>query len=247
MLRAVTLLTLDAGSVLYNPAQMPNGIVLKHTDGEIIKTRRIDTDYWLSEGRDELEVNFIVDGRYSSPTLALATLADRQAFGFRANGEAVNPLEILDPSGTTETIEVEGFGHGGIIVEDEQQLPIAVYTTKEVYYRITVSKSVGSGGKETEPIAVLEKREGPGGDWNERGRSDPTEAGFLLKTIAEETGMETVSGDTDEMQKLIDSNQDLFKGSRTQKDEEIRERMAIQNDTAFPPSVPKPRSVDFSS
>ncbi|WP_430505362.1 hypothetical protein [Haloparvum sp. PAK95] len=247
MSRVVTLLTLDAGSVLYNPAKMPREVVLKHKEGELTKARRSDTGDWLTERREELGVNFWEDGRYNSPTSAVATLADRQAFGFRLNGEAVNPLAIADSSQTAETIEVEGLGNGGIVVEDELQLPIAVYTTEEVYYRIGISEDEESDGKLTESIALLEMREGPGGDWDELGRSEPTEAGYLLRTIAEETGMEAVSGDSDEMRKLLGDEQDSFKASRTQEDEEMREQMSIQNDTAFPPSAPKPRPVDFKS
>jgi len=224
---------------------MPNEIVLKHTDGELVKVRRTDTDRWMVERRKELEVNFWEDGRYSTATPAVAAVADRQAFGLRIDGEAVNPLIVPNSSRTAETIEVEGLGLGGVVVEDEQQLPLAVYTTKEVYYRIRISE-VDSGKRTTESIALLEKREGPRGDWNELGRGEPTEAGYLLETIAERTGMEVTSGDADEMQKLTDSKQELFEASRTREDEEIRENMAIQNDTAFSPSVPKPRPVDFS-
>lgn len=192
MSRSVTLLPLDAGSVLYNPAQMPDEVVLKHTDGELIKTRQSDSGDWVSERREEMEVNFREDGRYSSPTSAVAAISDRQAFGFRLNGEAVNPLAIAHSTQTAETIEVEGLGLGGIIVEDELQLPIAVFTTEEVYYRIITSEEGGSG-KLTESIAVLEKREGPRGYWDELDRSEPTEPGYLLKTIAEETRMKTIS------------------------------------------------------
>lgn len=91
MSSAVTLLTLDAGSVLYNPAQMPDEVVLKHTDGETIKIRQIETGEWIAERRAELEVNFREGGRYRTTTSAVAALADRQAFGFRLGGEAVNP------------------------------------------------------------------------------------------------------------------------------------------------------------
>lgn len=247
MSRSVTLLTLDAGSVLYNPTRMPKEVVLKHKDGELTKARRSGTGDWLTERREELGVNFREDGRYKSPTSAVATLADRQAFGFRLNGEAVNPLAVADSAQAAETIEVEGLGRGGIVVEDEQQLPIAVYTTEEVYYRISIWEDEGSDGKVPSSIALLEKREGPGGDWDKLDRSEPTEAGYLLRTIAEETGMETVPGGGAEMRKLIGDEQDSFKASRTREDEEIRERMAIQNDTAFPPSAPQPRPVDFDS
>ena len=245
MSRAVALLTLDAGSVLYNSAHMPNEVVLKHTDGELIKARRTDTDDWLSERRDELEVNFWEDGRYHTPISALATVADRQAFGFRVNGEAVNPLTVAGSSRDVETIEVEGLAIGGIVIEDEQQLPIAVYTTNEVYYRITVSEEERDGNL-TEQTALLERREGPRGEWTDLSRTEPSEAGYLLESIAEETRMETTSGDANDLQGLIDGNQELFKASRTQEDEDVRERMAIQNDTAFSSSVPKPRPPDFS-
>lgn len=93
---------------------------------------------------------------------------------------------------------------------------------------------------------MLEKREGPSGEWNELDQAEPTEAGHLLKTIAGETEMEAISGDADEMRDAISDRQDLFKASRTREDDELRERMAIQNGTAFPPSAPKPRPVDFS-
>lgn len=108
--------------------------VLKHTDGELAKARRSESGDWGCECREELEVNFWEDGGYSSPISAVATLADRQAFGFRADGEPVNPFAIDETAMTAGTIEVEGLDRGGLVVEDELQLPISVYTTKEVYY-----------------------------------------------------------------------------------------------------------------
>lgn len=246
MSRSVTLLTLDSGSVLYNPAQMPEEVVLKHTDGELVKARRSGPGNWRCERREELEVNFWEDGRYSSPVSAVATLADRQAFGFRVDGEPVNPLAIDESVNTPEIIEVEGLGLGGLVVEDERQLPVSVYTTKEVYYRITLSEDDSNDRRLPESIAVLEKRQGPSGEWDELEKVEPTEAGYLLKRIAEETAMEAISGDVDEMRDTIRDRQDLFKASRTREDDELREKMAIQNDTAFPPSTPKPRPVDFS-
>lgn len=246
MSRAVTLLTLDVGSVLYNPAQMPDEIVLKHTDGELVKARRSEPDDWRCAHREELEVNFWEDGRYSSSISAVATLADRQAFGLRVDGEPVNPFAIDETTMAAETIEIEGLDLGGIVVEDELQLPIAVYTAKEVYYRIILSEDDSNGGRLSKPTSVLEKREGPSGEWNELDQAEPTEAGYLLKTIAEETEMEAVSGTADKIRDAISDRQDLFKASRTREDEELREKMAIQDDTAFPPSTPKPRPVDFS-
>lgn len=121
-----------------------------------------------------------------------------------------------------------------------------MFTTEEIYYRIT-SSEVKSRATVPEQIAVLERREGPGGSWDELDRSEPTEAGYLLNTIAEETAMETISDNAKEMERLIGDNRDLFKASRTQEDEEIRRQMAIQNDTSFPPSTPKPRPIDFTN
>ena len=231
MSSAVTLLTLDEGSILYTPAQMPDEVVLKHTDGELIKIRQTETGEWIAERRAELEVNFRQDGRYRTPKSAVAALADRQAFGFRVDGKAVNPLPIVGSSEAAETIEIEGLGLGGCVVEDGRQLPIAVFTTEETYYRITSSKEK-RGENVPESIAVLERREGPGGDWDELGRSELTEAGYLLNSIAEETAMETISGNANAMKRLIGDKQDLFKASRTREDEEIRRKLAIQNDTS---------------
>lgn len=245
MSRAVTLLTLDSGSVLYNPAQMPDEVVLKHTDGELIKIRRTDTGDWVSERRKEQEVNFWEDGIYGTPTAAVAAIADQQAFGFRLDGEAVNPLMISDSPQSTETIEVEGLNVGGIVVEDDRHLPIAVFTAEEVYYRITMSEKEGRG-KVTESVVVVEKKKGPRGGWTKIDWSEPTEAGCLLNIIAKETEMETTSGSTEELREVIDEQQELFTASRTREDEEIREQMAIQDHTAFPPSTPKPRPVDFT-
>lgn len=63
--------------------------------------------------------------------------------------------------------------------------------------------------------------------------------------IAEETGTEAVAGSAEEMETLIHDQLDLYEGSYTEEDDELRERVAIQNDTAFPPSAPKPRPVEF--
>ena len=113
-MNTVALLTLDRGSILYNPDQMPSEIVLKHIDGELIKIERDVQGSWLSKRREELEINFCRDGEYESTTDAVATLADRQAFGFRLNGEAVNPLSPGITSVTSETIEIEGLDLGGV-------------------------------------------------------------------------------------------------------------------------------------
>lgn len=245
MTRAVTLLTLDAGSVLYDPTHMPDEIVLKHTDGELIKTKRSHRGDWLCQRREELDVNFWEDGKYSSPVTAVATLADRQAFGFRVDGEPVNPLAISHSSGTAETIELECLSLGGVVIEDEIQLPFAVYLPNEIYYRVFVSEDDDEDVNIPESTSVLEKREGPGGDWKELVRCEPTEAGCLVNTIAAETGMEATSGSANEIRDSIDDRQELFKASYSREDEELRERMAIQNNTAFPPSAPKPRPINF--
>lgn len=240
-MRTVALLTLDHGSVLYNPSQIPDEVVLKHTDGELVKTERKSEGTWPVKRRDELEVNFWSDGTYSTPSVALATLADRQAFGFRVNGEAVNPL-VVDGSKDPETLEIEPLSFGAVLIEGEQQLPLAVFTTDEVYYRIYVdSRAEG----DAYPRCVLEKRNGPRGGWDEVSESEPTEPGDLLEDIADRTGMEAVVGDASDIESCIEDQQEVFTASRTEEDDEIREQMAIQNKTAFDPSVPRPRPVDF--
>ena len=244
-MNTVALLTLDRGSILYNPDQMPSEIVLKHVDGELIKIERDGQGSWLSKRREELEINFCRDGEYESTTDAVATLADRQAFGFRLNGEAVNPLSPGITSITSETIEIEGLDLGGVFFEDNRQLPFAVYTKDEVYYRVYLTEEEKRGSAFVVEVAVLEKREGPRGEWREIGRTESTEVGHLIETVADETDMEAVRGDAGDLQETIDDQQELFQASRTAGDENVRERAAIQNKTVFDPSIPQPRSVTF--
>jgi hypothetical protein len=244
-MNTVALLTLDRGSILYNPDQMPSEIVLKHVDGELIKIERDGQASWLSKRREELEINFWQDGEYESTTDAVATLADRQAFGFRLNGEAINPLSPGITSITSETIEIEGLDLGGVLFEDNRQLPFAVYTKDEVYYRVYLTEEEKRGSAFAVEVAVLEKREGPRGEWREIGRTESTEVGHLIETVADETDMEAVRGDAGDLQETIDDQQELFQASRTAGDENVRERAAIQNKTVFDPSIPQPRPVTF--
>ena len=244
-MNTVALLTLDRGSILYNPDQMPSEVVLKHIDGELIKIERDGQGSWLSKRRKELEINFWRDGEYESTTDAVATLADRQAFGFRLNGEAVNPLSPGITSVTSETIEIEGLDLGGVLFEDNRQLPFAVYTKDEVYYRVYLTEEGEGGSASVFEVAVLEKREGPRGEWREIGRTESTEVGHLIETVAEETDMEAVRGDAGDLQQTIDDQQELFQASRTAEDENVRERAGIQNKTVFDPSIPQPRPVTF--
>lgn len=244
-MNTVALLTLDRGSILYNPDQMPSEIVLKHVDGELIKIERDGQASWLSKRREELKINFWQDGEYESTTDAVAMLADRQAFGFRLNGEAINPLSPGITSITSETIEIEGLDSGGVLFEDNRQLPFAVYTKDEVYYRVYLTEEEKRGSAFVVEVAVLEKREGPRGEWREIGRTESTEVGHLIETVADETDMEAVRGDAGDLQETIDDQQELFQASRTTGDENVRERAGIQNKTVFDPSIPQPRPVTF--
>lgn len=244
MSRTRALLTLNAGSVLYMPGRMPDEIVLKHTDGELNKIKRSVENKWSSERRDELEVNFWEDGLYSSPITAAATLADRQAFGFRLNGDPINPLGVSHSPGDAETVEIEGLDMGGVVIEDTKQLPFGVYTTDEMYYRVFNSEDPDSG-EIPEPVAILERREGPGGKWEELARSEPAEAGYLVGEIADDSEIEAKSVNTGEISAIIDEQQDSFKASRTSEEEELRNQFAIQNKTAFPPTTPPPRPITF--
>ena len=91
-------------------------------------------------------------------------------------------------------------------------VPLAVYTTNEVYYRITISNEERDGNL-TEQTALLEKREGPRGEWTELSRAEPSEAGYLLESIAEKTGMEATSANADDLQEVTDGKQELFKAT----------------------------------
>ena len=244
-MNTVALLTLDRESILYNPDQMPSEIVLKHIVGELIKIERDGRGSWLSKRREELEINFCRDGEYESTTDAVATLADRQAFGFRLNGEAVSSLSPGITSVTSETIEIEGLDLGGVLFENNRQLPFAVYTKDEICYRVYFTEEEERGSAYVFEVAVLEKREGPRGEWREIGRTGSTEVGHLIETVAEEADMEAVRGDAGNLQQTIDDQQELFQASRTAGDENVRERAAIQNKTVFDPLIPQPRPVTF--
>lgn len=243
-MRAMSLLTLDKGSVLLNPRQMPREIVLKHVHGALIKIERTETMDWKTKHREELEVNFAEDGKYASSLVATATLADRQAFGFRLNGEAINPM-VVDGSEEAETIEIEPLTLGCIVVESPRQLPFAIYTTDEVYYRAYLAEDEkDEDNRYTSQTAVVERRRGPQGGWTKLGRTEPPEAGYLVEDIAEDAGMVAVNGGVDQVREAIEEAE-LFPASRTEEDDKVREQFAIQDETAFGPTVPKPRAVEF--
>jgi hypothetical protein len=241
MATSMVLLTLDAGSVLYNPQQMPREIVLKHKDGELIKSVS-EGGGWGVLRRDEFDINFMQDGGYRSPITAAGTLADRQAFGFRVNGESVNPLTYNPAPSDVETVEIEPLNLGGVMVQDIAQLPFGVYTTQEVYYRAYVRQPTEEGRVDG-GSAVLEKRLGPGGKWDEIASVNTYEAEYLIDKIAEETQMEAVSGSAAELQDRLDA--ELFKASHTAEDQAHRNLAAIQDKTCFSPNHPKPRPIDF--
>lgn len=61
-----------------------------------------------------------------------------------------------------------------------EHLLFAIYTTEEVYYRVYIRSDEKSERDTSRNVAVLEKREGPGGKWNELITIPPTELGGVL-------------------------------------------------------------------
>lgn len=243
MVQATILLTLDAGSVLFLPDQMPDEVVLKHTDGELIRINRTNSGKWKYQRRDELGLHFYGEERYPTSLLAMAALADSQAFGFRVNGDPINPLAISNSTARPATVELEGLVLGGVVIQDGRHLPFAVFTTEEVYYRVFITEETRDPSFATD--AVLEKREGPREDWLEIDRTAPSMAGRLVETVADETEMEAASGTGGEIEEIIAERRVLFKATYSREDDLIRERMGIQDRTAFPPTTPRPRPFSF--
>ena len=236
-MNTTALLTLDAGSVLLNPHQMPEQIALKHTDGETIAANGGQTNTWGVVRRDEYDLNFFGDGGYHNPIEAIGTLCDRQAFGFRLNGEPVNPL--LPPETHPETLEIEALDLGGYLFQSETHLPVAIYTTNEVYYRLYENPD-----EEVEET-VLERKNSPRGEWEQIDTASPWGVKYLIETVAKETDMLAVEPSVEAINNAIEETDDLFKAPTSAKDDEIRQQAAIQDKTVFPPNHPAPRPVEF--
>lgn len=247
------LLTLDKGSVLLSPdsttasdvSRLPDELVTKQVDGELIKIQHVpESDAWGISRRSEHAINFWTDGGSSTLSQAVGGLADRQAFGFRTDGQPAHPLndETLAP----ETVEIEPVDRGAILIESERQLPFVVYTNDETYYRIYVTEDATEApGPST--ASVLERRKGPRGEWEELGLSEPSEPGKLLDTLADDAEMISIrSPSGDDLKEAIEGHDfELYSASKSQSEEEQRAMTAVKDDTAFEPTVPKPRPVEF--
>lgn len=232
------LLTLDAGSVLLNPIQMPAQVVTKHTDGEIILIERTPPNmHWGIKRRSEYDVNLFREETFTNPTGAIAALCDTQAFGFRLNGDPVNPL--LLPEGPSKTLEIEPLDIGAYLFQSNTHLPVGIYTTDEVYYRLY--ESPDREAKET----ILERKTSPRGEWERIDTASLWGVKHLVETVANETDMVAVEPSAEAINNAIEDADDLFKAPTSAKDDAIREQAAIQEKTVFPPNHPAPRPVEF--
>lgn len=240
------LLTLDKGSVLLSPnTSPPDELVAKHVDGELIKIQHVpNSDAWGVSRRNELAIDFWTDGGRSRLSQVVGGVADRQAFGFRTDGRPAHPLNDVNPA--PETVEIEPLDRGGILLENQRQLPFVVYTNDETYYRIYVTEdATESPGPLT--ASVLERRKGPRGEWEELGQSEPIEPGKLLNDLADDAGMISIRRPSgDDLKDAIDDHDfELYSASKSQSEEEQRAMAAVKDDTAFEPTVPKPRPIEF--
>lgn len=230
------LLPVDRGSVLVSSItlQQPQQIVTQHLDGEIIKMTYYDEqDFWgISRHKEEYDEPLDAGGNQYA-VAAAATIADMQAFGLRLDGIPTRPLAPIEK--IPEIFEFEPLSRGGILVEDDTQLPLTVYTRTETYYRILP----------LEDVAVLRRWEGRYGNCTDLATSELSNAGTLLNTLAEDAGMIAIDDPTGKKidNTLSDYSFDLFPASITPGDEALREHMAENRNTAFPPTTPKPQGV----
>lgn len=236
-MRAGALLTLDVGSVLYTPDQMPAEVVLKHVDGEVIKAQRLGSGAWQISRRLESDVNFLETDEHPWAVSAVLQVIDEQAFGVRLDGEPVDPLVPAARDHEPAMLEVECLDCGGVLIEDDRHLPFAVYTTDEAYYR-AYSSSRGA--------VVTDRRDGPGQPWLEIDRIEGAEGIHVVRSIAADSGLEAVEGTGSDLKQAIrEVDPELYTVAMSERDETLRTRTGVQKKTAFDPTIPTPRPVGY--
>jgi hypothetical protein len=238
------LLTLDKGSVLMSPqaSRQPAEIVTQHGDGEIVKVQGGEnSNSWTVYRQLDSDGEFFHDGSSRGLPAAVAGLADRQAFGFRADGEPTHPL--VGGYGDAATVELEPANRGAVLVEDATQLPLTVYTTDEVYYRLYMTESENSPAGSSK-LAVLERRKGPRGEWEELD-ADHLDISGLVQQLADDAGMVALQDPSGkDIREVINEYEfDFYPASDSADEEKQRSQMGVKDDTVFEPNFPKPRPI----
>ncbi|MFC6770009.1 hypothetical protein ACFQDD_00465 [Halorubrum pallidum] len=254
----VALLPLHHGSIHYPPHPpedvdgWPPEVVLKHCDGELIQVGSLPSPLTFAR-RGEYDASYVSTGEeYVHFPKAVATAADKQAFGYRQNGESASMLTVADDP---ETIAVEPRNRGGVLVQSPAHLPFGVYLTTGEAYRARLTtdtdqpqaSEAGTLGRDSTK-AVVEYRSDNVAEWEQLGYAIPTELSGLLQNTIGEPGEHTsipVLSDpsSGKMEDVIEANYDgseVFDLPQTDQEEEIIRRTGMNSKTVFPPTHPVP-------
>jgi hypothetical protein len=222
---------------------------LKHSgDGELVRAHAI-TEWFGIGRRKEHDAQYNDTGEeYVHFPKAVANIADKQAFGYRQDGE---PATVLSGGAEPNTVEVEPLDRGGILVQTWNQLPFGIYLSNGEAYRVRISNSSDQlprpepGIGRDPPSAVVEYRQDNVAEWEQKGCAVPTELPSLLRnTIGENSPVHVLSDPSRErMAEVVEAHYDedeTYQIAQSETGEAVSERAAINNRTAFPPTHPVP-------
>lgn len=230
-------LPLHHGTVLLPTTQHPNLVTKNSNDGELIKLPSADGAFGILR-RHEQDIDTWSDGGYHSWPNAVACLADRQAFGYRQNGQSAT-MTNTDPR--SDTIEIEPLNIGAVLFQNQEHLPIGIYLDTAETYRLRTGEATEdeyfSGG---ETVGILEHRQDNHSSFERLEQVE--EIRHLATVLTEYAPVEaTTDPSWDNLKSIINEhyNEDeTFKHAGD--DPEVMETAAIQDTTTLPPNHPAP-------
>jgi len=222
----ISILPLDQASIIVPVPDTPD-LVLKHTDGELVRIHQSESGSVTIYRRNEYAVTWYEAGRYQSLERAVVAATDMSAFSVRRGGAPSNILEITVTGSLPGAIlEVVPLDLGGIVIDDRSHLPLVFHFTTGEYWRI----STLPGDEFTD--YRLEYREDDVSSWEVISEYDGADAVVdLLPTLLDEIGIEyTTNAAASEMAETIEACDASFvEDISDEVPDEIRERAGVQN------------------
>lgn len=225
------LLTLDRASILL-PVQPPYPDVATISAGEIIKSVEKENEGFIHNRRNQLDVEPFTEGGSTHWPSNIATLADKQAFSVRMNGQTTR---FTDVPKSPKTIEIEPLDRGCILIGNYRQLPFGVYTTDARSYRIRKAE------KDGREVNLLEYRPDNHSEWSEI-ESAEYDLDYLVSELANEADLIALDRPTfSEIKDAIETHFGTSHETAKSRSEELTSQVAaIAEDTAFDQSIPLP-------
>ncbi|QIO25575.1 hypothetical protein [Haloarcula sp. JP-L23] len=182
---SVAILPLDQASIVVPVPDTPD-IVLKHTDGELVRIQESEDGSVTVDRRHENAVTWYEAGKYGSLEDAVVAATDMQAFAVRRGGEPSSLLEAgVTGSLPGSVLEIVPLDLGGIVVDDRSHLPLVFHLITGEYWRI----STLPGDEYTD--YQLEYREDDVASWETVSKHDGVDATVdVLPAFLDETGIE---------------------------------------------------------